>query len=128
MDEDGKRRRRQIRYHSALLLTAMAAVLSYCGWIIGEWPGILWSLLAGAMMLMLARRVPPGRLLHAIGALPVARWEAPQLHEALETLCRRAGLDRVAHLCWVGERFPVALTIGEGEATTIALSEALYAA
>jgi heat shock protein HtpX len=125
VNEDGKHRRRQIRRHSALLLTAMAALLSYCGWIIGEWNGILWSLLAGAMVLALARRVPPGRLLHAIGARPVTRWEAPQLYEILEALCRRAALDRVPHLCWVGERFPVALTIGAGEATTIALSEAL---
>ncbi|MBO0737670.1 MAG: M48 family metalloprotease [Alphaproteobacteria bacterium] len=29
------------------------------------------------------------------------------------------------HLCWVAERFPVAFTIGQGEATTIALSKAL---
>jgi heat shock protein HtpX len=125
VNEDGKRRRRQIRRHSALLLTAMAALLAYCGWIIGEWNGILWSLSAGAMMLMLARRVPPARLLHAIGARPVTRREAPQLYEILEALCREAGLDRVPHLCWVGERFPVALTVGADEATTIVLSEAL---
>jgi heat shock protein HtpX len=55
----------------------------------------------------------------------VARWQAPVLYEMLDGLCRRAGLDRVPHLCWVGERFPVAFTIGGGEATTIALSEGL---
>jgi hypothetical protein len=95
VNEDGKRRRRQIRRHSALLLTAMAALLSYCGWIVGEWDGILWSLMVGAMMLVLARRIPPERLLHAIGARPVARWEAPRLYEILEALCRRAGLNRI---------------------------------
>ena len=103
----------------------MAALLSYCGWITAGWDGILWSLVGGAMMLVLVRRVPPGLVLHAIGARPVARWEAPMLYEILDELCRQAGLDQVPHLCWVGERFPVAFTIGGGEATTIALSEAL---
>jgi heat shock protein HtpX len=122
---DSERRRRHTRQHSSLLLIAMAALLSYCGWIVAEWNGILWSLLGGAMMLVLARRVPPGLVLRAIGARPVARWQAPVLYETLDALCRRAGLDRVPHLCWVGERFPVAFTIGGGEATTIALSEGL---
>ena len=122
---DSERRRRHTRQHSALLLIAMAALLSYCGWIVAEWDGILWSLVGGAMMLVLVRRVPPGLVLTAIGARPVARWEAPVLYEIIDALCRRAGLDHVPHLCWVGERFPVAFTIGGGEATTIALSEGL---
>ncbi len=120
-----ERRRRHTRHHSALLLIAMAALLSYCGWIVAEWDGILWSLFASAMMLVLVRRVPPGLVLRAIGARPVTRWEAPVLYEILDALCRRAGVKRVPHLCWVGDRFPVAFTIGGGEATTIALSEGL---
>ena len=122
---DSERRRRHTRHHSALLLIAMSALLSYCGWIVAEWDGILWSLVGGAMMLVLVRRVPPGLVLRAIGARPVTRWEAPVLYEIIDALCRRAGLDRAPHLCWVGERFPVAFTIGGGEATTIALSEEL---
>ena len=87
---DTERRRRHTRQHSALLLIAMAALLSYCGWIVAEWDGILWSLLAGAMMLVLARRVPPGLVLRAIGARPVARWQAPVLYEMLDALGVRA--------------------------------------
>ena len=122
---DSERRRRHTRQHSASLLIAMAALLSYCGWIIAEWDGILWSLVGGAVMFALVRRVPPRLVLNAIGARPVARWEAPVLYEIIDALCRRAGLERVPDLCWVGERFPVAFTIGVGEATTIALSEGL---
>src|SRR6516165_10109037 len=83
------------------------------------------SEVGGAVMLALVRRVPPRLVLNAIGARPVARWEAPVLYEIIDALCRRAGLERVPDLCWVGERFPVAFTIGVGEATTIALSEGL---
>ena len=89
------------------------------------WPVIVIGLTAGAVMLVLVRRVPPSIVLRAIGARRVTHWEAPDLYEILDALCRRAGLDRAPHLCWVGERFPVAFTIGGGEATTIALSEAL---
>lgn len=122
---DSKRRRRHIRLHSAMLLLAMAALLSYCGWIVAEWDGILWSLVGGAMMFVLVRRVPPNLLLQAIGARPVARWEEPMLYEILDALCRRAGVDRIPNLCWVAERFPVAFTIGQGEVATIALSRGL---
>jgi len=122
---NSERRRRHIRQHSAVLLIAMAGLLSYCGWIVAEWDGILWALMAGAMLLLLIRRVPLDLVLQAIGARPLARSEAPMLYEISDTLCRRAGVDRMPRLCWVGERFPVAFTIGQGEATTIALSEGL---
>jgi heat shock protein HtpX len=118
-------RRRHIRRHSAVLLIAMGGLLSYCGWIVAEWEGILWGLMSGAMLLLLIRRMHPDLVLQAIGARPLARWEAPMLYEILDTLCQRAGVDRMPRLSWVGERFPVAFTIGQGEATTIALSEGL---
>jgi heat shock protein HtpX len=122
---ENERRRRHIRQHSALLLIAMAALLSYCGWIVAASDGILWSLVGGAVMLVLVRRVPPELVLRAIGARPVARREAAILYEILDALCRGAGVDRMPHLCWVGDRFPVAFTIGGGGATTIVLSQAL---
>jgi len=122
---DSKRRRRRARRHSALLLIAMAALLSYCGWIVAAWDGILWSLACGAILFVLVRRIPPDLMLQAIGARPVARWEAPMLYEILEALCRRARLNRIPHLCWVAQRLPVAFTIGQGEVATIALSKGL---
>src|SRR5271169_4270890 len=118
-------RRRPSRIHSALLLTAMAALLWYCGWIVAEWEGVVWSLFSGAATLVLVRRMPPGLVLRAIGARAVSRSDAPALYDILDSLRQRAGLERVPHLCWVGERAPVAFTVGQGEATTIVLSAAL---
>jgi heat shock protein HtpX len=71
------------------------------------------------------RRAPPALILRAIGARPVARWEAPTLYRALDALCERAGVDRVPNLCWISERFPMAFTVGSGDSATIALSEGL---
>lgn len=125
MSAEGEHRRRHSRIHSALLLAAMAALLSYCGWIVAEWDGIVWSLFAGAATLVLVRRMPPGLVLRAIGARAMSRSDAPALYDLLDALCQRAGLERVPLLCWVGERTPVAFTVGQGEATTIVLSAAL---
>ena len=118
-------RRRRSQIHATLLLIAMAALLSYCGWIIAEWDGIVWSLVAGAATLVLVRRMPPGLVLRAIGTRAMSRSDAPALYEILDALCRRAGLEREPLLCWVGERAPVAFTVGQGTATTIVLSAAL---
>ena len=118
-------RRRRSQIHATLLLIAMAALLSYCGWIIAEWDGIVWSLVAGAATLVLVRRMPPGLVLRAIGTRAMSRSDAPALYEILDALCRRAGLEREPLLCWVGERAPVAFTVGQGEATRIVLSAAL---
>jgi len=125
MSVESDRRRRRSRIHSGFLLVAMAALLSYCGWMIDEWEGILWGLMVSAVMLVLLRRTPPGLVLHAIGARPVARWEAPALYEILDALCRRAGLDRVPLMCWVGQQSPLAFTIGGDGAATIVLSRGL---
>ena len=122
---EGEHRRRRSQIHSALLLMAMAALLSYCGWIVAEWDGIVWSLVAGAATLILVRRMPPGLVLRAIGARAVSRSDGPALYDMLDALCQRAGLERAPLLCWVGERAPVAFTVGQGEATTIVLSAAL---
>lgn len=125
MGTGSEHRRRRSQIHSVLLLMAMAALLSYCGWIVAEWDGIVWSLVAGAATLVLVRRMPPGLVLRAIGARAVPRSDVPALYDVLDALCQRAGLDRVPLLCWVGERAPVAFTVGQGEATTIVLSAAL---
>ena len=69
--------------------------------------------------------MPPGLVLRAIGARAVSRSDGPALYDMLDALCQRAGLERAPLLCWVGERAPVAFTVGQGEATTIVQSAAL---
>jgi heat shock protein HtpX len=119
------RRRQRSRRHSVLLLTAMAALLSYCGWIVADWQGILWSVIGGAAMLLMLRRLPPGVLLQALHARALARSEAPVLYKLLDELCLGAELEPAPLLCRVVERVPVAFTIGGGTAPTIVLSESL---
>jgi heat shock protein HtpX len=121
----GDARRRRSRRHSVLLLMVMAALLAYCGWIIADWKGILWSTVGGAAILLMLRRMPPGVLLQALQVRALARREAPALYKMLDGLCRGAGVEPAPLLCRIRQRVPVAMTIGGGNAARIVISELL---
>jgi heat shock protein HtpX len=121
---DAHRRRRSL-WHSVLLLTAMAALLAYCGWLVADWEGVLWSVIGGAVMLIMVRRAPPRVFLQALQARTLARWEAPALYKMLDGLCRSAGVAPAPLLCRIPQRLPLAMTIGGGSAAIIVTSEPL---
>jgi heat shock protein HtpX len=122
---ESARRRHRSRFHSALLLLAMAALLAYCGWIVADWQGILWSLLASAAMLVILRRMPPGVFLQALNARVLERWEVAGLYRVLDDLCQIAGVQPSPPLCRVAGSAPIAFTLGGGEAAAIVLSQSL---
>ncbi len=119
------RRRRRSRFHSTLLLLAMAALLGYCGWVVANWRGVLWSLLASGAMLVVLRRMPGSIFLQALNVRALARWEAPALYQILDDLCRIAGVGSSPLLYRVFRPVPVAFTIGNGDKATIVLSDSL---
>jgi heat shock protein HtpX len=119
------RRRRHSRFHSTLLLLAMAALLGFCGWVVADWRGVLWGLLASAAMLVVLRRIPSNIFLQALNARALARREAPELYQMLDDLCHIAGVGSSPLLCRVVRPVPIAFTIGDGDRATIVLSESL---
>lgn len=121
------RRRRRSQRHAALILTAMAALLGWCGWIFAGVDGVALSVVLGVLTLLLIRQMPPGIVLRAIGARPLPPRQAPLLYDILARLCRRAGLGRAPALYMTGGQFPTALTIGAGEDAAIVLSQSLLA-
>jgi heat shock protein HtpX len=121
---ESTRRRRRSRGHTAMLLMAMAALLAYCGWVIGDWQGVLWTLVASGAMLVALRRMPVGIFLRALDAQALTRWQAPTFYRILDELSRIAGV-RPPCLCQVFGPTPVAFTVGSGDAATIVLSASL---
>jgi heat shock protein HtpX len=121
------RRRRRSRRHAAMLLAAMAALLGYCGWLVAGWGGVLLSLAGGVLTLLIVRQIPPGIVLRALGARPLARGEAPLLYAILDRLCRAARLSRMPALFVTEAGMPVAFTIGAGGDAAIVLSQGLLA-
>jgi heat shock protein HtpX len=122
---ESARRRRRSRLHSVLLLLQMAALLAYCGWVVANWQGVLWSLAASAMMLVAFRFMSTGVFLKALNARTLAWREAPGLYRMLDDLCRAAGVKHSPLLCCVTGSAPVAFTIGSGDAAAVVLSESL---
>jgi heat shock protein HtpX len=122
------RRRRRSRLHSVLLLAGMAALLAYCGWIVADWPGVLWSLVASAAMLLVLRRLPPRLVLQTLRAEPVSRLQAPGLYRILDNLCQTAEVRPPPLLFRIFGPVPVAFTLGGQDAATIVLSQSVIEA
>jgi heat shock protein HtpX len=119
------RRRRRSRVHSTLLLLAIAALLAYCGWIVADCQGALWSLAASGVMLVVLRRMPPGIFLKALNARAMTRWEAPTIYRIRDELCQTAGIELPPLLSRVRGQVPAAFTIGSGATAIIVLSQSL---
>jgi len=120
-------RRRSNRAQIVALLAAMGALLAYCGWIIAGWDGIAWSVIGGAIGLVLVRRVPVDMFLKAMRARPLLPGEAPGAEAFVAALCRRAGLSPIPLLYHIDEVLPLAFSLGAGEAAVIVVADSLLA-
>ncbi|HKJ75778.1 MAG TPA: zinc metalloprotease HtpX, partial [Gammaproteobacteria bacterium] len=109
---------------SALLITAMAAVLAAVGWALGGTFMALWALASGVLLLVVAPRIPPAWLLRLYGARPLAPYQAPQLHAILATLSRRAGVA-VPALYYLPSRLMNAFSVGGGREAALTVSDGL---
>lgn len=118
-------RRRRYQAHTAALLLGIGALLAYCGWIVGGRVGLGWSLLAGIIGLVVARRTPPEALLAAIGAEPLSPNDVLRLGAPFSVLCRRAGLQSMPRLYRFDHRLPLAFSLGEGERAAVVVADCL---
>lgn len=122
------RHRRRNRLESLLILCGLAAWAALVGWLLAGPEGIVWSALAGSILLFLQ----PGRsvtLLRTLfGALPLASSAAPDLTRLVADLSQRAGLDHPPALFFIPRRDLVALSTGTGADTAIALSAGILSA
>lgn len=121
--DGGRRRRNQL--HIIALLAAMAALLGCCGWIVAGWDGILWSMLAGVIVLTLVRHLPVEAFLNGMRARPLLPGEAPRLQASFAALCRHAGLSPPPTLYHIDEALPLAFSLGEGENAAIVIADSL---
>jgi heat shock protein HtpX len=119
------RRRWRSRLNSVLLLSAMAALLAYCGWVVAGGPGILWSLGASFAALIVLRHMPPSFLLRALKAQPLPRAQAPPLYRILDDLCQDAEIKSLPLLCRVPGPGPAAFTMWNADTAAIVLSQSV---
>jgi heat shock protein HtpX len=125
---DRKRARLHKRHNllqSATLIGAMLAQLGLVGWVLAGTSGVVWALLAGAAVLALSPRVPPGLVLRMYAARPISRRQSPWLHKLVEELSRRAGLRAVPQLCHIPSRLLNAFTVGGRSQAAVCLTDGL---
>ena len=126
LDERARRRhKRRNRVQSALLLGAMVALLSACGWTLAGVEGVLWALVAGGAGLLLAPRLSPGIVLRLYGARPIHPAELPAVFDLLARIAARAGLPRPPRLHHVPSRMMNAFAVGRPEDAAIAVTDGL---
>lgn len=113
------------RIQSLLLLGGMSLLLALLGWLLAGSGGLLWSLLAGMLALLLGPLVSPALVLRLLGAIPVAPPQAPELHAMARELAKRAGLPSAPRLYYIPRQAPNAFSVGSRDDSSIALTGSL---
>ncbi len=95
-----RRRRHKLRnvLHSVLLLGGMAGILLLASWSLWGFEIAVWAMVGGLLGFLMSPTVAPEWVMRAYRARPVDWQTFPQGAELVETLGRRAGLERVPRL------------------------------
>src|SRR3954468_11345799 len=93
--EEGIRRqqRRRNGVQTALLLGGLGLLPPGIAWLLFGTGGLVWMLIAVAVLLVVRPRVPTEEVLTTYGAQRLPRWAAPELHGLVDVLAERAGLS-----------------------------------
>jgi heat shock protein HtpX len=120
-------RRQRVRnaVHSALLLGCLLVVVAGVGWLLFATAGLVWTLVAGGLVLALRPRVPPRLVLALYRAEPLPATAAPGLHRMLTELVRRSGLHHAPALCYVPSAVPNCFCVGHGAGAAVAVTDGL---
>lgn len=113
---------------SILLLAAMMLILGVVGRLLAGPQGMVMTLVAGLVLLIIGPRLSPQLVLRLYGAQALHPWQAPQLFALLRELAARAGLERVPALYYVPTRILNAFTVGSRRKAAVALSDGMLRA
>ena len=128
LDPDALRRhRRSNLLQATVLLLALGGVLALAGWIVAGGSGIIGMLIGGAIVVSMTPKIGPLVLLRLYGARVLQPSEAPQLHDIVRELARRAGLPRPPRLYYLPSRVLNAFSVGSRDNATVVFSHGLVA-
>jgi len=111
--------------HETLLLGAMFGALTVVASIVYGKDAVKWLVVLGLATVMFRPKVPPAWILSMFGAVPLPRWAAPQLHDVVATLARRAQLPRPPTLFYVPTRVANAFAVGSRDDAAVAVTDGL---
>lgn len=107
------------------LLGGMLLLLALIGLAIAGTTGLWWATVLGLFFLLFGRQVSPQWVLRGLRARPLLPQEAPDLHQLIEALSRRAKLATPPHPYYIPQDVPNAFTVGSGREAVLGVTAAL---
>lgn len=111
--------------HSLVLVLGMAALAAACAWALWGWEGVVWSMAAVAVAMVLSPSIPSGLVLSMYRARPLSRADFPEGYALLDQLARRAGLPEPPRLHYVPSAVANAFAVGSRRDSAIAISDGM---
>jgi len=113
------------RLQSLLMLLVMAGFMALLGGLLWGASGVQWLLWLMVILVLMNPVVSPRMILRMYGATPVGPEQLPGLHQTLEILARRAGLEQPPELYYVPSQVLNAFAVGNRRYAAIAVSDGL---
>lgn len=110
---------------SAALLAALAGLLCLLGWILFGPAALVWFVLLGVAVTLVAAGISPAVALKLHGAREIPLWQAPELHALLQILARRAHLPHTPRLYYLPSPVLNAFAVGSQRQAVITLTDGL---
>jgi len=110
-------------FQSAALVLLLAGLVSYLALVIaGE--ALAWLTFAAVVILFIANpAITPQFILRMYNAKPLSNYEAPQLHQLVYAIAKRAGLKTMPKLYYIPSQVINAFAMGTTGDSTIAVSD-----
>jgi heat shock protein HtpX len=114
--------------HTVLLIAGTGLIMGILAFTMLGWVGLLGATVFGAIGIASLGRVSPKMVLGLYKARPLQESEAPQLHEIMRELSKRAGLPKVPALHYVPTKMMNAFAVGREDDSAVAVTDGLLRA
>jgi heat shock protein HtpX len=114
--------------HTILLIVGTGLIMGILAYTMFGWLGLLGAALFGALGIASLGRVSPKMVLGLYKARPLLEHEAPELHQVMRELSKRAGLPAIPTLHYVPTKMMNAFAVGRAEDSAVAVTDGLLRA
>jgi heat shock protein HtpX len=123
-----QRHNRRNTVHTVLLIAGTGLIMGVLAYTMFGWIGLLGAAAFGAFGIMSLGRVSPKMVLGLYKARPLQQQEAPELHQILHELSKRADLPTVPALHYVPTKMMNAFAVGHENDSAVAVTDGLLRA
>jgi heat shock protein HtpX len=114
--------------HTVLLIVGTGLIMGALAYTMFGWIGLIGAAIFGTIGILSLGRVSPKMVLGLYKARPLEEHEAPQLHEIMREISKRADLPVVPVLHYVPTKMMNAFAVGRKEDSAVAVTDGLLRA